>query len=384
MFRTIFCLLLFLIIGIFIIFITDNQYIIKLAKVSLPKVFYTNIIYDWQNFNNGIILKSNNPQQWIIHKYYNQIPLTKILKKELKSNKSTSFLIIKNGKLIYEYYWKNHQEKKLSNSFSLSKSIVSLLLGFAIQDGYIKSINQYIIDFLPEYKGTLYSNQVKIVDLLQMSSGLDWKENYNNLFNNLLAKVYYGNNIEKLIFSKKFIKKPGINFKYITANTQILTILLYRAIKKKLIIYANEKMWNPLGMNQNALWRLDKKNSIGKEFCCLYSIAKDYAKLGQFLLQKGKWKGKQILNKNFIYKMIHPGIIQKYGYGIWINYNSNPEFYLYMGYYGQYIIIIPKHNIVIVRLGEKQNNNLYSTNKIIQKDVYIYIKEVLKIIKTYN
>lgn len=130
--------------------------------------------------------------------------------------------------------------------------MVTLLLGFAIQKGYIKSLNQYILDFLPEYKGLPLADQVIIADLSRMSSGLDWEENYYTPLNPT-AKAYYGTNVSQLIFSRRFIDQPGKTFKYLSANTQILKILLRRATKKSMTNYVEEKLWNPLEMSQTAL-----------------------------------------------------------------------------------------------------------------------------------
>lgn len=192
-----------------------------------------------------------------------------------------------------------------------------------------------------------------------MSSGLDWKENYHPPFNNPTAKAYYGTNVEQLVFSKKFIEEPGKKFKYINANTQLLTTLLCKATKKSLVDYCSEKIWNSLKMSQSALWGLDSKGGVEKGFFCIYTTAKDYARLEQFLLQKDQWDGKQLLKEDFIYKITHPALAPEYGYGTWIDYEFKPEFYLYQGHQGQYIIIIPEHKLVIVRLGKKNNNDLH-------------------------
>ena len=256
-----------------------------------------------------------------------------------------------------------------------------MLLGFAIEDGYIKSLDQPILDFIPEYKGKKYADKVKIINLIQMNSGLKWSEEYKASLSSDVVQAYYGDDINKLILSLSFNSPVG-TFEYLSGNTQLLGFILKRAIGKPLSQYLREKLWNPLGMNQSSLWATDSKGTE-KTFCCIYSNALDLAKLGQLLLQKGKWNTKQLINEEFINKMLSPNpLMSEYGLGIWIDYNYKTPFFVYTGYLGQYIFVIPDKNIVFVRLGKKNDNTVQENKKELKKEFYLYVDEVLSSISS--
>lgn len=334
---------------------------------------------DWRIFSNNLIQKGDKTFNWPLDSDYNKIPLERALRERLSNNSTLSFIVVKKGKLLFEKYWDNYNEKFISNSFSVAKSVVTLLLGFSIQDGYIKSMDQSILDFIPEYKNINFSDKVTVGDLSRMSSGLEWDENYYSLLNPTV-KAYYGTHLEEQVLSKKFIEKPGNKFRYLSINTEILAILIRRATGKTLARYAQEKIWGPLGMEQSALWGLDDEAGTEKAFCCLYASARDYARLGQFLLQKGKWNGKQLLNENFIQKMTHPALSPEYGYGTWTDYEYKPSFFAYVGFLGQYIICIPEKDLVIVRIGKNGDNTLRKGKKHLRKELYFYLAQTLKTI----
>lgn len=198
-------------------------------------------------------------------------------------------------------------------------------------------------------------------NLAQMEAGLNWDEDYKNPFLPN-AKAYYGKSLIDATFSRSFKEKPGEKFEYQSGSTQLLGFAVRKAVGQSLASYLSEKFWTPLGMEQNAEWSTDD-SGMEKTYCCIHSNARDFAKLGQLFLDDGKAYGDQILNLDFINQMKTPTKKSEdiYGMGFWIN-NDNPiKHYYFLGLQGQYIIMIPEHNMVIVRTGSY--NNLPKTDR---------------------
>lgn len=335
------------------------------------KAIYYNFVNidDYKIFDNRSIPASKTPKPWSISTAYNKKPLTDSLVATLEKYKSVAFLVIKNDSLIAEKYWKGYGEKSISNSFSMAKSVVSMLVGAAIKDGYIKSVNQPVADFLPEFKE---GEKVKITikHLLQMSSGLDFDESksYKNpvsVFFSDIMVAYYGSDLYQLVATKSPVEAPGVYFDYKSGDTQLLAFIVMKAVNKNLSEYFYEKIWNPIGAETEALWCLDRENGFEKAFCCINSNARDFARLGKLYLNKGNAFGLQVVDTSYVEASINgSGLIDKldttkicdfYGYQWWMmpNYKEQNIFYL-RGTLGQMVIVIPEKNIIIVRLGEEQ------------------------------
>src|SRR5699024_12095905 len=165
--------------------------------------------------------------------------------KYIKNNKTVSFLIIENDTIQYENYWRTYDEVSIVPSFSMAKSITSILVGIAIDEGLITSVNEPIINYVPELKEKGFE-AVTIEHLLQMTSGIKFNESYDNHFGDA-ATYYYGPNMRKEITKMKLERKPGEKFKYSSGDTQLLGLVLERALKDKNITdYLQEKLWEPL------------------------------------------------------------------------------------------------------------------------------------------
>lgn len=386
--RTIQVILGILLLLIAILFITDNDYILRGVQLTYLKGHKTANIDDYKDFDNNLIL-ADKPQPWEQHELYNKIPLTDTLQNELEKFKSIGFFVAKDGKALWEYYWDGYSNESHTNSFSMSKSVITMLLGKAIEQGYIQSLDQPITDFLPEFKDDKFGKLCTVGDLSAMTSGYDWSEDY-YLPLNPTAKAYYGDQIEKQMLDRNFIQKPGGNFNYISSDTQLLAIVLQRATKRSVSQYLQEEFWQPMGMEQDAYWSKDRADGMEKAYCCLNSNVRDFGKFGQLLLENGNWNGKQILDSAFVQKMITPnykafkkGEPARYGYSIWTDYEHKPNFYGLMGHLGQRVIVVPSENLVIVRLGhEKDKRNL---NKgFLDTDTYYFVDEVMKMLKNHN
>jgi len=379
-------ILIILALGIIGIYVSGNGYIFNALKNTYLKGHNTAYIDDYKGFDNAVV-KAGTPQPWALHEKYNRLQLTDTLRKELEDFQTIGFGIFKDGKLLYEEYWEDHSDSSLTNSFSMAKSITTMLLGKAIEQGYIKGLDQKITDFIPEFLPDSSGRLATVGDLSSMRSGYDWTEAYYSPFN-MTTEAYYGNHIEKQLLTRHFSSHPGGHFKYLSANTQLLAIVLKRATGKELAQYLSEEFWQPLGMESDALWSLS--GGIEKSFCCIYSNVRDYAKLGQLLLQKGNWNGVQLLDSAFVERMItpcydafRPDEPKKYGYSIWIDETYHPAFYGMLGHLGQRILVVPDENLVIVRLGKTMDTSR-SSQGALDADTYIMVDEVMKMVKGVN
>lgn len=186
----------------------------------------------------------------------------------------------------------------------MAKSITSLCVGAAIKERKIKSTNQLISDFLSEYKGS----DIQIKHLLQMSSGIDFGENYRDLFG-FMAKAYYGTDVYDLTLSKKSAKPAGVEWKYQGGNTLLLSFIVQKATGKSLSNYFAERFWQPIGAEKDALWTLDMKEGKKRSYCCFYSNAIDFDEVGQLILDSGKVKGNELIGLDYFKASFSPVLL---------------------------------------------------------------------------
>ena len=308
---------------------------------------------------------AKNPVSWPAGTNYNAVTLQPGLIQELEETKSVAFLVIKDDSVRAEKYWDGYGAESVSNSFSMAKSIVSTLIGIAITDGYIKSINQPVSDFLPEFKEAGKS-KITIRHLLMMSSGLNWDESYGNPFS-ITTEAYYGTNLQAAISRLEATEEPGKKFSYKSGDTQILGFVLEAATGKKMSDYATERFWQRIGAKQDAGWSIDHLNGHEKAYCCFFSNARDFARLGKLYLNNGVWNGDTLLSAGYIKTAITPhGLPDATGkptnyYGLqwWIipEFNGHKVYYA-RGILGQYMIVVPDKNLIIVRLGKKKKDKI--------------------------
>lgn len=276
----------------------------------------------------------------------------------LSKNNTVAFLIIQNDSIQYERYFSGYSESSIVPSFSMAKSVTSILIGCAIEDGFIKSTSEPVTNYVPEMKENGF-DKVTIEHLLQMTSGLDFNEGYYNPFGDVAA-FYYGRQLRRATKKLKLKTEPGEKFEYLSGNTQILGLILERALKGTSISeYLEEKLWKELGMEYNASWSLDKnKNGLEKTFCCINARARDFAKIGRLYLNKGKWVNEQIVQESWVEQSTKVDTIEGsewyYQYQWWLP--SKDGDFMAQGILGQYIYVNPAKNLIIVRLGKNHGN----------------------------
>ncbi|MBT5232596.1 MAG: serine hydrolase [Flavobacteriaceae bacterium] len=369
-----------LIISLFLIFAglnfsSDIVYLSELVG-TVYKMQRTNAdITDYKYFENITLSKSTSPQPWPIHKDYNNLPETENLKKIHAELGTVAYLIIKNDSIWHEKYYQGYKKDSYSNSFSMAKSIVSATMGKAIQNGYFESIDDKVSSYVNGYSDGL-AEKLTIGDLSSMASGLDWNESYTDVFG-VTARSYISSELNELIKSRAIVEEPGKSFKYYSASTQLLSMVVEEATQNKISTLVQDWFLEPLGFENNSLWQIDgKKNNTVKAYCCFNSNARDFARFGKLYKDFGKWNGVQILDSSFVAKSIKPRFKKspEYGYGFWLGKINENDFFAMRGILGQYVIVVPERNIIVVRLGKK---NLEKNNDR-PKDFDVYLTEALK------
>lgn len=277
----------------------------------------------------------------------------------MEENKTVAFLILRNDSIIYERYFNGYEAGADVNCFSVSKSVVSALIGIAIGEGKIKSEDDPVSLYISELKGKYNWDQVTVKHLLHMSSGVKSSENYYSPFGNA-ATMYYGRTLRKMLLNVKTDESPMTEFEYMSINTQLLGLIIERATGQYLSAYLQEKLWKPMGMEYPATWSIDKENNgIEKAFCCLNAKARDFAKLGLLYLHQGKWNGQQLVPAEWVKKCTvaneEPGTAWFYNRQWWIPSKTSGDFAA-VGHLGQYIYVSPRKNAVVLRLGTTRND----------------------------
>ncbi len=374
-------LILIVVIAGLLVFTTfpSNQYLRKALRYTTPD------IDDYRIFENRVI-KAGNPQPWRISPRYNQNSIPAERLPYFNKYGTVAYLVIQDTAIVHEEYWDGYNEQSLSNSFSAAKSIVSLLAGIARDEGKIKSFDQSVAGYyLPFATGN--RKEIKLRDVLTMSAGLDWNEAYSSPFS-ITTKAYYGEDIESLVSGLKLVEKPSVKFRYQSGTTQLLSFIVANATEKNISEYASEKLWTPIGAEHDALWCLDRKNGLEKAYCCFNTNARDFARIGQLILNKGMWNGTQVVSEAFINEATAPASWLKdgdsdrnvdfYGYQWWLLRRNNMEVKYARGILGQYIFVIPAKNMVVVRLGHKRSETKTAGNY--PEDVDVWLDTAFEII----
>ena len=363
---------------ILILYIFDVDYLLRAIKTIYLKGHTTAFLEDYKEFPNRTIQKGI-AQPWAVSKDYNSVPATDKLNTTHKKLQTVAFLVIKNDSIWHESYFDGYTNTSKSNSFSIAKSIVSAALGKAIMEGKIKSLDQKVTDFFPKLKGN-FAKEVTIGDLSSMASGLSWDEKYYSPFS-IVTRAYFDDNLKELILGLSIKDKPGQQFRYLSGATQLLAMCIEKATGEYLSNYVSKHFWKPMGAENDALWQLDEADfGIEKAYCCIASTARDFARFGKLYKQNGVWNGKQILARSFVEKSLQPRFSDspEYGYGWWLHRINGKRVFYMRGHLGQFVIVLPEDDVIIVRLGHLKGNQTKTDPH--SNDLYVYIEEALKMI----
>ena len=361
---------------VLLIYIFNIDYIFKGVRTIYLTGNNTAFISDYEYFDNREI-KSANPQPWALHKQYNTIDESDKLKELNDERKTKSFLVIKNDSILFEKYYDGHKQTDISNSFSVAKSIVTSMMGKAIMEGKIKSLDQPVSDFFEEYKNGLAS-ELTVGDLASMSSGMKWNEKYYSVIN-ITSESYFTDDLRSVILGQEIENKPGKGFRYSSGDTQLLAMIIEKATGTSLSDYLSQKFWGPMGAENLALWQIDSEESgMEKAYCCIAATARDFARFGKLYIDKGKWGDTEILDSSFVELSLNPVFDDSpfYGYGWWLYEFEGKKVFTMNGHRGQFVISFPDENIIIVRQGDFNNKGRVSERS---GDLYQYISEGYKI-----
>ena len=348
------------------LWITGYGYIFYGLRATYLRFEKTAQIDDAKFFYNDTVFASEKPFEWKRSKTYNNYELSDSLNTLLEKFKTSSFVVIKNDGLVFEKYWPEHlTENNKSNSFSMAKSILSLIVACAIDDGYVSSLDMPVKEVFPNLSFYEKGNDVTIGNLLNMTAGLDWKESYYNPFG-ITARFYYTKDLTDLVLNFGFNSEPGKKYVYQSGATQLASLMLDSILIKNgtsLSEYAGSRFWEKIGAKENALWSLDRSSGVEKGFCCFHSNALDFAKVGRLFLNNGFYKNNRVVPSSFFSKIKSPNISDFYSYGWWITNVNDYVVYYMRGFKGQYVAIVPDKNIIVVRLGRKEEKSNVGNNK---------------------
>lgn len=361
------------------IFASGNTYLNTLFPLTIFSGKMGPDIDELELFNRNEV-STESPQPWAITD--NPITLSDSVLQLMALYETVSFLVIKNDTVQYEKHWEGYNDSSLVNSFSMAKSITAMLVGCALKDGLIKSVDEPVANYIDEFKVDDLQ-KITIKHLLTMSSGLDFKEDYSSMFS-WPAEAYYGPDVNGLtIKQSKPETEPGKTWFYKGGDTQLLGIILKKVTGKTVAQYASQKLWKPMGAEQPAFWSLDE-HGMEKVSCCWYSNAKDFARIAKLMMNQGNWNGQQIIDSTFVKEALTPADLldrkgnksQQYGYQWWLMKHKGRDVFYARGIRGQYIFAIPDIKTIVVRLGHKRAKK---EGDELPEDIFVYLDAALNI-----
>jgi CubicO group peptidase (beta-lactamase class C family) len=263
---------------------------------------------------------------------------------------TAAFVVLREDRVVYERYSRGFDERSLLNSFSIAKSIMATLVGIAVAEGRIDSLDATVAQYRPDFAGTPYG-AVTIKSLLTMTSGMGDRTS-------LLpgrAQFYYGDDLHGVVEGSRPEARGANGWRYSEADVQMLGFVLQAAVGKSVSEYLAEKLWKPLGMESPALWAMDRENGMEKTFCCISARARDFARFGRLYLDSGRSNGEQIVPASWASRSVVPGVRTPDGYTHqhlwWTPEGNEGDFYAY-GHNGQYVYVNPNARVVIVKFSE--------------------------------
>lgn len=360
------------------------RYVYRLARYHVADV------YDYMHFKNRVIEASESVVSFskeLDERYVESLFKDRVLASGFSSfdewaeqSQTTALIMIRRDTILYEKYFNGFSRDSYFHSQSVAKSFISLLIGFAIEDGYIQSVDDPMTDYVPELlERDARFGKITIENLLMMQSGLEYKEAFLPVIGihapwHDEAVGYYHGNVRKLLLKKvKVGREPGQDFQYCNYNTSYLGLIIERATAKNVSEYLEEKLWSQI-MEYDALFSIDTRKS-GFEYMPSRLIVRaiDYARFGQLFLHEGNWNGKQIISEDWVREStLEDTTVPRELYPDWMGEGSQRTYYTYQwwghtnsdstyqffasGNLGQNIYILPDKDIVIVHCGNSLNH----------------------------
>jgi CubicO group peptidase (beta-lactamase class C family) len=287
----------------------------------------------------------------------------------LDASGTTAFLVIHDDKLLYERYFNGYDRTSMHTSFSMAKSFASALVGVAIDEEHIKSVEEPITNYIPELleKDERFE-AITIRHLLTMSSGIKYEEGGNLPWSEEAddTKTYYSTNLRKLALENCRIEgEPGEYFEYNNYNPLLIGMILERATGMSVSRYLQEKLWKPMGMEADGSWSLDsKKSTFEKMESGVNARARDFGRFGMLFAREGSWEGEQLISRGWVEESTRADATTDpaldYQYFWWVNASEGENYHFSArGNYGQHIYVAPEKDLVIVRLGKEEGEQGY-------------------------
>lgn len=291
-------------------------------------------------------------------------PRTANLEALLEQTGTTAFIVIKDDTILYENYFNGHQRDSVVTSFSIAKSLTSLLMGMAIDDGYIQSLDEPVTQYIPELAEVdpAYEN-ITLQHLLSMKSGIAFKDT--DIPWHDKSRAYYHPYLREVVTQLPLAEPPGRTFVYNTFNPIILGIVLENATGQSVAAYFEERFWMRLGSEYDASWSLDsREDAMAKMESGFNGRAIDFAKIGRLILNEGAWDGEQIISAEWINdstKLEAEDFVPKFGENVYyrngwwlISPKGNDEYTVFgWGHLGQYLFVFPDDGMIILRFGKE-------------------------------
>ena len=285
----------------------------------------------------------------------------------LEASGTTAFLVVHDDKLLYERYFNGYDQRSVNTSFSMAKSFASALVGLAIDEGYIKSVDEPITNYLPELlKKDKRFKSITIRHLLTMSSGIKYEEGATLPWSEAAddTKTYYSTDLRELALNCQIEGTPGQYFEYNNYNPLLVGMILERATGTHVSRYLQEKLWKPMGMEADGSWSLDSKDDgFEKMESGVNARARVFARFGMLFAKEGNWRGKQLISRVWVEESTRPDTSadpsRNYQYFWWLNTPNGKNHFSAQGNYGQYIYLAPEKDLVIVRLGKEEGERGY-------------------------
>lgn len=290
----------------------------------------------------------------------------------MKESNTTGLMVVQNDTVVYEKYYLGNTDTTKNISWSMAKSFLSALIGIAVEEGHIKSLEQAIDEYCPILKGSGYEG-ITIKNTLQMSTGIGFNEDYGDFssdINRWGRGFALGKSTDEFATTLKNVRPQGTYNHYVSINTHVLGMVLTKATGKTVTQYMQEKFWDPMGMQDDAYYIIDEQKMEGVHGL-LNATMRDYAKMGSLYLNNGKFNGKQIVPASWVQASVTPDAphlmpgendmstnIYGYGYQWWIPASDQGEF-MAQGVYNQNIYINPTTKTVIVKLSANPRYNDY-------------------------
>jgi CubicO group peptidase (beta-lactamase class C family) len=285
----------------------------------------------------------------------------------LQESGTTAFLVIHDNELVYERYFNGYDETSIQTSFSMAKSFASALVGIAIEEGHIESVDEPITNYIPELleKDGRFKS-ITIRHLLTMSSGIKYEEGGDLPWSDEAddTKTYYATDLRALALDCRIEGEPGEYFEYNNYNPLLVGLILERATGMPVARYMEEKLWKPLGMEADGSWSLDsKKSGFEKMESGVNARARDFARFGLLFAEEGDWEGRQVISQGWVEESTRPDATTdpslNYQYFWWVDTPDAKKHFSARGNYGQYIYVAPEKDLVIVRLGKEEGERGY-------------------------